>query len=222
MVQTVQQTTEIPQMPFVFRWSMPLLSRFSASQVVCLRTQRTAWFDSGYMRCVSLRSILFSTCMVDYGTSGRFSTCSFSALAWFNSKYKFMRQSTWLVFLVTMHLALSSFVVLRPLMLDIMAGMDHVAWFAGILRCPSRCAPLVVSGPRCPSSWPAWTTGQYGGSQVQFLDKVFYMPVIVLRVVSWSRQCSALFGLSAVAVHHGRRHSLSIRRGRSPWSWLFR
>ena len=36
---------------------------------------------------------------------------------------------------------------------------------------------LVVSGPRCPSSWPAWTTGQCGGSQVQFLDKVFYMPV---------------------------------------------
>ena len=39
---------------------------------------------------------------------------------------------------------------------------------------------LVVSGPRCPSSWPAWTTGQCGGSQVQFLDKVFYMPVGVL------------------------------------------
>ena len=26
MVQTIQQTTEIPQMSFVFRWSMPLLS----------------------------------------------------------------------------------------------------------------------------------------------------------------------------------------------------
>ena len=35
-----------------------------------------------------------------------------------------MRQSTWLVFLVTTHLALYSFVVLRLLMLDIMAGMD--------------------------------------------------------------------------------------------------
>ena len=40
---------------------------------------------------------------------------------------------------------------------------------------------------------------------MQFLDKVFYMPVIVLRVVSWSRQCSTLFGVSAVAVHHGHR-----------------
>ena len=39
---------------------------------------------------------------------------------------------------------------------------------------------LVVSGPRCPLSWPAWTTGQCGGSQVQFLEKVFYMPVGVL------------------------------------------
>ena len=81
-------------------------------------------------------------------------------------------------------------------MLDIMTGMDHLAWFAGILRCPSRCAPLVVSGPRCPSSWPAWTTGQYGGSQVQLLDKVFYMPVIVLRVVPRSRQCSAVHCLA--------------------------
>ena len=63
--------------------------------------------------------------LVDYGSSGRFSTCFFSAFAWFNSGYKFLRQSTWLVFLVTTHLALFSFVVLRPLMLDIMAGMDQ-------------------------------------------------------------------------------------------------
>ena len=58
-----------------------------------------------------------------------------------------------------------------------------------VFDCPFRCAPLVVSGSR----WPAWTTGQCGGSQVQFLDKVFYMPVVVLRVVSWSRQCCTLF-----------------------------
>ena len=45
-----------------------------------------------------------------------------------------------------------------------------VCWF---WRCPSRGAPLGVSGPRCPSSWPAWTTGQCGASQVQFLNKVF-------------------------------------------------
>ena len=52
------------------------------------------------------------------------------------------------------------------------------------------------------------------GRQVQFLDKVFYMPVVVLRVVYWSRQCS--FGSSAVAVHQGRWYSLLLRRGRSP------
>ena len=63
MVQTVQQTTEIPQLPFVIRWWMPLLCRSCGSQVVYLRTQRTAWFDSGYMRCVILRSISFSTCI---------------------------------------------------------------------------------------------------------------------------------------------------------------
>ena len=155
MVQTVQQTTEIPQMPFVFRWSMPLLCRFCASQVVYLRTQRTAWFDSGYMRCVSLRSVSFSTCMVDCGTSGRFSTCSSSAFAWFNSEYKFMRPSTWLVFLVTMHLALYSFVVLRPLMLDIMAGMDHVAGL------PGHDAPRAVF-LRCPQAQDARLHGRHG------------------------------------------------------------
>ena len=53
-----------------------------------------------------------------------------------------------------------------------------------------------------------------GALQVQFLDKVFYMPFVVLRVVSWSRQCS--IGGSAVAVHHGRRHSLLFCRGRFP------
>ena len=100
-----------------------------------------------------------------------------------------MRQSTWLVFLVTTHLALYSFVVLRPKMPVFMASMDHRT---------------------------------VGGSQVQFFDKVFYMPVVVLRVVLRSRQCSLLFGVSAVAVHHGRRHSLSMRSGSSPWSCLFR
>ena len=48
---------------------------------------------------------------------------------------------------------------------------------------------------------------------MQFLDKVFYMPVIVLRVVSWSRQCSTLFGVSAVAVHHGRRYAVAVPHG---------
>ena len=60
-----------------------------------------------------------------------------------------MRQSTWLV-LVTTHLALFSFVVLRPLMLDIMAGMDkkdsHVVHpccssFLRIWQSLVRCSP---------------------------------------------------------------------------------
>ena len=38
-----------------------------------------------------------------------------------------------------------------------------------------------------------------GALQVQFLDKVFFMPVVVLHVVFWSRQC--IMGGSAVAVH---------------------
>ena len=53
---------------------------------------------------------------------------------------------------------------------------------------PSRGAPLGVSGPQMPVIMAAWTTGQCGVSQVQFLDKVFSIPVVVLRV-SWSRQC---------------------------------
>ena len=83
-----------------------------------------------------------------------------------------------------------------------------VCW---VLRCPSRCAPLGCLRPRCPSSWLEWTTGQCGGSQVQFLDKVFCLPVGVLRVASWSRQCRKLCGDSTGAAHlHGHLH---LRRG---------
>ena len=188
MVQSVQQTTEIPQMPFVFRWSMPLLCRSCGSQVVYLRTQRTAWFDSGYMRCVSLRSfhifyvfwltvdpevdsrparfwrLLGST--VDTGLCVRLRRPYFSVMLgstvdtslcvrlrrpYFSVMlgstvdtslcvrlrrpyFSVMLGSTVdtslcvrirrLVFLVTIHLALCSFPVFRPVMLDIMASMD--------------------------------------------------------------------------------------------------
>ena len=88
------------------------------------------------------------------------------------------------------------------------------------LRCSSRCVPFSVFRPRMPVFMAGLDHKTVGVLQVQFLDKVVYMPFVVLRVVYWSRQCS-ICG-SAVAVHHGRRHSLLIRRGRSPWSWLFR
>ena len=92
-----------------------------------------------------------------------------------------------------------------------------VCWFLpmSLALCSSCCLrpkmPVFMAGMDHRTVW---------SSQVHFLDKVFYMPVVVLRMVSWSRQCS--IGGSAVAVHHGRRHSLLLRRGRSPWSWLFR
>ena len=57
---------------------------------------------------------------------------------------------------------------------------------------------------------------------VQFSDYVFFMPVVVLRVVLRSRQCCTLFGGSAGAVHHGRRLSLLMRSGSHPWSCLLR
>ena len=81
MVQTVQQTTEIPQMPFVFRWSMPLLCRSCGSTgcsspytAHCLVRQRihavrqsTEYFIF-YVNWWILRSILdllfFSVCLV--------------------------------------------------------------------------------------------------------------------------------------------------------------
>ena len=122
--------------------------------------------------------------LVDYGSSGRFSTCSFSVFAWFNSEYKFMRQSTWLVFLVTMLLAVYSFVVLSP-----RCSASCPVWTRRISACarlgllvfddvPRAVLLLVVSSPRCPSSRPAWTTGQLcGGSQVQLLD-VVVVPVV--------------------------------------------
>ena len=47
------------------------------------------------------------------------------------------------------------------------------AWFdCGYMHCVSlRSFPSLSSGPRCPSSWPAWTTGQFG----------------VHRCISWTR-----------------------------------
>ena len=54
-----------------------------------------------------------------------------------------------------------------------MAAMDQEAGFDGF-DVVLDFAPLGVSGPRCPSSLPAWT-GQYGSSQVQFLNKVFLL-----------------------------------------------
>ena len=166
---------------------MPLLCRSCGSQVVYLRTQRTAWFDSGYMRCVSLRSISFSTCIgVDYGSSGRFSTFSFSAFAWFNSEYKFMRQSTWLVFLVTLHLVLYSFVVLRPLMLDIMAGMDQKDNFLrGLVAFPQvQLLDEVVVPVVCTTNafWQLLIKVEL--LLVQLIIKVIYIPVAAQRQVS--------------------------------------
>ena len=105
---------------------------------------------------------------------------------------------------VAMHFVLCFFPVVRPEMLGIMAGMDQEAWFAGFRLCPSRGAPLGVSCPRCPSSWPAWTTGQCGGSQVQFLDKVFLhsrccATCVLVQTVFYT------VAFSAVAVLHGLR-----------------
>ena len=71
-------------------------------------------------------------------------------------------------------------------MLGIMASMDQKAWFAGFLRCSSRCAPFSVFRPKMPVFMAGMDHRTVGALQVQFLDKVFYMPVVVLRVVSWS------------------------------------
>ena len=90
-----------------------------------------------------------------------------------------------LVLLVQCTSCCVSFPVFRPEMLGIMAGMDQESWFAGFWRCPSRCAPLVVSGPRW-SSWPAW---RFRGA---VLERGFSMPVVVLRV-SWSNAPRAVF-----------------------------
>ena len=222
MVQTVQQTTEIPQMPFVFRWSMPLLCRSCGSQD-CLSpySQRTAWFDSGYMRCVSLWSFLIfyvfwltmypevdsrlarfwrllgstedtSLCVrlrrpyfsVMLGSTVDTSLCVRLRRPYFSVMlgstvdtslcvrlrrpyFSVMLGSTMdtslcvrlrrLVFLVTIYLALCSFPVFRPVMLDIMASMDlkdsfmrGAAHHRGHLH-SLRGAEFGSHGPHCPT-----------------------------------------------------------------------
>ena len=98
----------------------------------------------------------------------------------------------WLVLLLTVHLVLCFLPSFRPVMLGIMASMDQKAscWFLALL--------LALCSLLCLQAQDARLLGR----QVQFLDKVFFMPFVVLRVVSWSRQCS--IGGSAVTVHHGR------------------
>ena len=120
--------------------------------------------------------------LVDYRSSGRFSTCSFSAFAWFNSEYKFLRQSTWLVFLVTTHLALFSFVVLRPLMLDIMAGVDQKdSFLRGFWWRFHRCSSwLRLSCPLCATTLAPVQLLTVEVPQVQLIIEVIYIP-------SWRR-----------------------------------
>ena len=128
----------------------------------------------------------FLRVLVDYGSSGRFSTCFFSAFAWFNSEYKFMRQSTWLVFLVTMHLVLFSFVVLGPLMLDIMAGMDQKNIFLrGLVVFPQvQLLDEVVVPVVCTTNAFFQLLISVEVPLVQLIIKVIYIPVVAQRQVS--------------------------------------
>ena len=210
MVQTVQQTTEIPQMPFVFRWSMPLLCRSCGSQVVYLRTQRTAWFDSGYMRCVSLRSfhifyvywltmdlevdsrpalfwrLLGST--VDTSLCVRLRRPYFSVMLGSTVDTSLCVRLRRLVFLVTIHLALCSFPVFRPVMLDIMASMDlkdsfmrGAAHHRGHVH-SLRGAEFGSHGPHC-----LQTMRFHDCSSSTWIN----MPVVESHMcLGWFRQCS--------------------------------
>ena len=96
-------------------------------------------------------------------------------------------------------------------MLGIMAGMDQEAWFAGFDVVPRAVLLLVSQAPGARHHGRLGPQDSVEGSQVQFLDKVFSMPVVVLRV-SWSRQCFTQFGVSALAVLHGRRFPVAVQR----------
>ena len=116
--------------------------------------------------------------------------------------------------------------VVWPKMLRIMAGMHQEDGYSGMARLVLLLTVhLVLCFLPSLQAQDARLHGRHGPQDsleltVLFLDKVLFMPVVVLRVLYWSRQCS--IGGSAVAVHQGRWYSLLIRRGSSPWSWLFR
>ena len=83
--------------------------------------------------------------------------------------------------------------VVRPKMLRIMAGMVQKDSCSGIARLVLlMTVHLVLCFLPSLQARDARHHGQYGpeGLVCWFLVKVFYMPVVVLRVVSWSRQCS--------------------------------
>ena len=68
MVQSVQQTTVIPQMPFVFRWSMPLLCRLCGSTGCSSPCTAHCLVRLRIQVCVSLRSISYLRELEDYGS----------------------------------------------------------------------------------------------------------------------------------------------------------
>ena len=139
--------------------------------------------------------------------------CSASRPVW-------SRRTARLVLLVTVYLVLSFLLYLQA------QDASHHDRFGpcGLFRHVQGlvCWYLTMSLALC-SSWLSQagmdhrTVWRFTGA---VLGQGFLHARCVLCVVSWSRQYSTLFGGSAVAVHHGRRHSLTMRSGSSPWSSL--
>ena len=124
-----------------------------------------------------------------------------------------------LVLLMTVHFVLCFLPSLQARDARHHGQYGQEVWFAGFFRCSSRCVPFSVFRSKMPVFMAGMDHRTVWSSQVHFLDKVFYMPVVVLRVVFWSRQCS--IGGSAVAVHHVRPLPVVMQR-QILWSWLFR
>ena len=138
MVQTVQQTQRFLRCRSFLGGRCPCCADFAVHRLFL--SVHSALLVSTADTCgTSVYGVFhFLRDFMDYGSSGRFSTCSFSVFAWFNSGYKYLR---------------------RPLMLVILAGMDqedslllwqwHVQGGFCRLRCTSHCFPF--SGLQAPA-----------------------------------------------------------------------
>ena len=137
----------------------------------------TLRFDSGYLYGVSLRSLLevfsaFFDAML--GSTVDTSLC-----------VKLRR----LVFLVTLHLALCSFVVLRPSMLGIMAGMDQKECYV------SLCTKLRIYAVAVPHRSSISCCGAEANSHGLAVQQTMEFPQLLRYMWSMSRLCSFPGGL---------------------------
>ena len=146
---------------------------FSGDDFMFVSVYSILWFDKGYIFGVSLRSLLEE--FPSY----------FNALLGSTVVTSLCVRLRRLVFLVSIHLALCSFPVFRPVMLDIMASMDLKDSFMRDFTWRfHRCSSWKrLSCPLCATTHALVQLLTVEVPQVQLIIKVIYIPVATKSLI---------------------------------------